>query len=299
MKKVLIITGLTGCGKTKLSIPLAKKFNTDIINGDAFQVYKKMNILTAKIKEDEKEGIKHHLLDIIEPTSEYSVAQYQKDVRYLIDELHKLNKLPIIVGGSGLYINSVIYDYQFKSQGRTNDPSYDNLSNEELHQILLSLDPTSASKIHPNNRKRVERAIELAKDKTIVNDFNDTLVYDALIIFLEDDRDKAYEAINKRVDLMMEEGLLEEVKSLLNDNLSETAKKAIGLKELIPYFNGECTIDEAIEKIKQNTRHLAKRQITWFNKQKNTIHIKVNRNNFNETIDEVLKIVNDWYKEEL
>jgi len=296
MDKVLIITGLTGCGKTKLSIPIAKKFKTDIINGDAFQVYRGMNILTAKIKPVDTNGIKHHLIDIIDPTNCYSVENYQKDVRKIIADLTIENKLPIIVGGSGLYIDSIIYDYQFPTIPKEDNSDYEMLSNDELHQILFSLNENAARKIHKNNRKRVLRAIELAKSNHLITEFNNRLVYDALVIFLETDREKAYEIINERVDEMINEGLLDEVKNLLAmKNLSITAQKAIGLKEFIPYYNNEISLDEAIEEVKKNTRHLAKRQITWFKRKDNVIHIKVDHDNFQNTIDEVTNIINSWY----
>ena len=174
MKKVLIITGPTGVGKTKLSIEIAKKFNTEIINGDAFQVYRGMNILTAKIKEEEKQNITHHLFDIIDPTEEYSVATYQANVRALINEFISQNKLPLIVGGSGLYLDSIIYDYNFSSEKRNADTEefYKDYTNQELHNELRKFDIDASEKIHMNNRKRVLRAIELAKTGNIINEFN-------------------------------------------------------------------------------------------------------------------------------
>ena len=298
MNKVIIIAGPTGVGKTKLSISIAKALHTKIINGDAFQVYKYMDILTAKIKEEEKSGITHYMFDILEPTEEFSVAEYQKQVRTLVDTLNDEGIIPIIVGGSGLYLDSVIYDYQFlEATERKNDSMYDEYSNEELHEMLEKLNPAAAQKIHMNNRKRVIRAIELSKTTGTINSFNNKLVYDALAFFLEDERESLYEIINKRVDEMVANGLLEEVK-FLNDHfaLSKTAKGAIGLKELLPYLNNEINLDEAIDNIKKNTRHFAKRQFTWYRNKDNVIHIKINRHNFDETVNQVLDIIKNKWK---
>lgn len=298
MNKVIIIAGPTGVGKTKLSISIAKALHTKIINGDAFQVYKHMDILTAKIKEEEKLGITHYMFDILEPTEEFSVAEYQKQVRTLVDTLNDEGIIPIIVGGSGLYLDSVIYNYQFpETSSRERDSMYDEYSNEELHEMLEKLNPAAALKIHMNNRKRVIRAIELSKTTGTINSFNNKLVYDALVFFLEDERESLYEIINKRVDEMVANGLLEEVK-FLNDHftLSKTAKGAIGLKELLPYLNNETSLDEAIDNIKKNTRHFAKRQFTWYRNKDNVIHIKINRHNFGETVNQVLDIIKNKWK---
>lgn len=299
MDKVLIITGPTGVGKTKLSIEIAKKFNTEIINGDAYQVYRGMDILTAKIKEEEKQNIPHHLFDILDPTEEYSVATYQTNVRNLIGEFTKQNKLPLIVGGSGLYLDSVIYDYNFSSEKRNNETEefYKNYSNQELHDELKKLDITASEKIHMNNRKRVLRAIELAKSGNIINEFNNKLLYDVKIIYLDDDRDVLYDVINKRVDIMVSEGLIDEVTRLSKMNLSITATGAIGYKELLPYLRNEVTLEEALDEVKKNSRHLAKRQGTWFRRKDNIDFIKINRSNFNNTINQVTNIIEEWYYE--
>lgn len=293
MKKVLIITGPTGTGKTKLSISVAKRYNTEIINGDALQVYRGMDILTAKIKEEEKDGIKHHLFDILDPNEVFSIADYQTLVRKYIDDFLDQDKLPIIVGGSGLYIDSVIYDYQFSADKRNDniEDEYKDLSNESVHNILKELNIEAANKIHMNNRKRVLRAIELAKSNNIVLDFNNNLLYDALIIYLSEDREKLYNAINKRVDKMVEEGLLEEVKELSKKEINITAKSAIGYKEFLPYLNGEITLEEAINKVKQNTRHLAKRQMTWFRNKMNCIFVEMDYNNPDETFNSIVNII--------
>lgn len=294
MTKVLIITGPTGSGKTKVSIEVAKHFKTEIINGDAFQVYRGMDILTAKINPLEMDGIKHHLFDIIDPTEEFNVATYQKLVRQLIDEFAKNNLLPLIVGGSGLYLNSVIYDYDFSSMGRSDDSIYDHLTDEELHEILKSLNEIAASKIHPHNRKRVIRAIELAKNNALVNEFNNKLLYDAKIIYLNVDREILYTRINERVNEMVEAGLIDEVSDLLKLNLSKTALGAIGLKEIIPYLEGVISKETAIMEVQKNTRHYAKRQLTWFRHQNNIDIVDVNYDNSQETIDHIINIIDEW-----
>lgn len=293
MQKVIVITGPTGVGKTKISIEVAKKINTEIINGDAYQIYKKMNIGTAKPTIDELNQVKHHFFDFLDPLDEFSVSDYQKEIRKLIDVFSKNNKVPLIVGGTGLYIDSVIRNYQFLAPKRNDDSQYDNLSNHELHQILEKLDFNASVKIHENNRKRVLRAIELANtnettSRTLKNEF----VYDALVIFLNDERSVLYERINKRVDQMINDGLIDEVKSLYPNSLGKTAKAAIGYKELYSYFDGDISKEEAIDKIKQNSRHYAKRQMTWYRNQENTKIINVNVFNLDETIKEILDLIN-------
>lgn len=295
--KVIVITGPTGVGKTKISIEIAKALGTEIINGDAYQIYQKMNIGTAKPTKEEIEKVKHHFFDFLDPLCEFSVSDYQVKIRKLIDNFHKEKKIPLIVGGTGLYIDSVIKNYQFLAPKR-NEEKYDNLSNEELHKHLQKLDYEASLKIHMNNRKRVLRAIELAntqdfESRTLKNEF----YYDALIIFLNDDREVLYERINHRVDKMFSDGLLEEVESLYPNGLGKTAKAAIGYKELFQYFNNEISLEDAINKIKQNSRHYAKRQLTWYRNKENTIFVNVNYNNLTETSNEVLKIINNFIKD--
>jgi tRNA dimethylallyltransferase len=294
MKKVIVITGPTAVGKTKLSIEIAKRLQTDIINGDAYQIYQKMNIGTAKPTDDEKQGVIHHYMDFLDSSKTYSIAEFQKGVRECIDDLTSKNKVPLIVGGSGLYIDSVIKNYQFLEEKRSNEQSkYDSLTNEELHQVLANLDPDKASEIHPNNRKRVLRAIELISsnvDNTSRSKKNE-LVYDALIIFLNDNRESLYDRINKRVDKMLADGLIEEVKNIGINNYSMTSKVAIGYKEVIQYLNNEIDYNEMVEQIKKNSRHYAKRQFTWFKNQDNCQVVNINLEDFNKTIDEVYNLI--------
>lgn len=294
MKKVIVITGPTAVGKTKLSIEIAKRLQTDIINGDAYQIYQKMNIGTAKPTDDEKQGVTHHYMDFLDSSKTYSIAEFQKGVRECIDDLTSKNKVPLIVGGSGLYIDSVIKNYQFLEEKRSNEQSkYDSLTNEELHQVLANLDPDKASEIHPNNRKRVLRAIELISsnvDNTSRSKKNE-LVYDALIIFLNDNRESLYDRINKRVDKMLADCLIEEVKNIGINNYSMTSKVAIGYKEVIQYLNNEIDYNEMVELIKKNSRHYAKRQFTWFKNQDNCQVVNINLEDFNKTIDEVYNLI--------
>ena len=294
MKKVIVITGPTAVGKTKLSIEIAKRLQTDIINGDAYQIYQKMNIGTAKPTDDEKQGVTHHYMDFLDSSKTYSIAEFQKGVRECIDDLTSKNKVPLIVGGSGLYIDSVIKNYQFLEEKRSNEQSkYDSLTNEELHQVLANLDPDKASEIHPNNRKRVLRTIELISsnvDNTSRSKKNE-LVYDALIIFLNDNRESLYDRINKRVDKMLADGLIEEVKNIGINNYSMTSKVAIGYKEVIQYLNNEIDYNEMVELIKKNSRHYAKRQFTWFKNQDNCQVVNINLEDFNKTIDEVYNLI--------
>lgn len=300
MKKVIVITGPTGVGKTKFSIELAKELNTEIINGDAYQIYKYMNIGTAKPTEAEKQDIPHHLMDFLDPLESFSICDYQKLVRDKIEEFHNKKMIPIITGGSGLYIDSVLYDYRFTEDARNieDEKKYDHLSNDELHNILKTLNPESAEKIHPNNRKRVLRAIELAESGTNNEDRNQkhNKMYDFLLIFLNDDREVLYERINNRVDEMIANGLLEEVKSLYPDKLSNQAVKAIGYQEIYDYLDNKISLEEAINLIKQHSRNYAKRQMTWYRNRENVQEVFININNLEETKNKLINIVNEFVK---
>jgi len=291
---IIVIIGPTGIGKTKLSIALAKYFNTEIISGDSVQVYKELNIGSAKITKEESKGITHHLIDIMEPTEEYSVALYQKAVRQKISEFEEQNKTPIIVGGTGLYIKSVLYDYNFDDSKRdsTLEEKYKDFSNEKLHNVLKELDVASSEIIHMNNRKRVIQAISRAGTNKVSDNRNkDIALYDFKIIGLTKDRETLYEIINNRVDIMIEQGLVDEVKRLYDKGIRSNSVSAIGYKELYKFFDKEWTLEFAIDKIKQHSRNLAKKQFTFFNNQFNTNWITVDLNNFNNTIEEALKII--------
>ena len=286
MSRVIVITGPTAVGKTKLSIELAKKLNGEIINADAMQVYKGLNIGTAKVTEKEKENIPHHLFDIKEVKEEYSIYNYQKDCRKVIDNILRRNKTPILVGGTGLYIKAALYDYKL-SEEKTNN-TYDNLKTEEIYKELLKLDKDI--NIDKNNRRRLIRALNYYKENntSISNNKTNKLLYDTIFIGLTTDREILYKKINQRVDNMIENGLLEEVKYYYDKNIkTKPLINGIGYKELYNYFDGLCSKDEAVEKIKQNSRHYAKRQYTFLNHQLNVVWFETDYNNFNNTIEKV------------
>ena len=289
--KVIVIAGPTAVGKTKLSIELAKNLNGEIINADSTQIFKHLDIATAKVTESEKEGIPHHLIDIKELDEDYTVYDYQKDVRLKIDEIIKRGKTPILVGGTGLYIKAALYDYKFEQENIESD--YSNYTNSELYEMLLRVDPNT--EIHINNRKRVERALNyynVHKKPMSEKEKTETLLYDTIFIGLTCDRDTLYERINKRVDVMLENGLLEEAKKIYDLNiLSKAVLTPIGYKELFSYFKGEISKEEAIDLIKKRSRNYAKRQYTWFNNQMNIKWFNTNFDDFNKTINEVINYI--------
>lgn len=284
---IIVITGPTAVGKTKLSIELAKYFNGEIINADSTQVYKKMNIGTAKVTEKEKEGVIHHLFDIKEVTEEYTVYDYQKDCRNCIDDILSRGKTPIMVGGTGLYIKAALYDYNFNEE--SNKYNYDCYSNEELYQELLKVDPNTD--IHPNNRKRVERALTYYHNHhkpMSENQKSEKILYDAIFIGLTTDRDILYDRINKRVDKMVSAGLIEEAKYFYDLKINSRALLTpICYKELFMYFEGELTLEESLDLIRQRSRKYAKRQYTWFNHQLDVKWYDVDFNNFDNTIKKI------------
>lgn len=286
MNKVIVITGPTAVGKTKLSIELAKRYNGEIINADAVQVYKGLDIGSAKVTEEEKEGIPHHLFDIKEVDEEYTIYHYQKDCRKLIKEVQGRGKTPILVGGTGLYIKAALYDYKLTEEKETN--TYDNLTNEELYNKLLELDKDIV--IDKNNRRRLIRAINYYKEnnKSINTNTTNKLLYDTIFIGLTTDRGILYDKINNRVDIMVKDGLLNEVKAFYDKGIrTKPLLNAIGYREIYSYFDGNISLEEAIDKIKQNSRHYAKRQYTFFNHQLPIVWFETDYNNFNNTIKEV------------
>ena len=288
---IVAIVGPTGIGKTRLSIALAKYFQTELISGDSVQVYRGLDIGSAKVSQAEQDGVVHHLIDIMDPTEEYSVALFQRQVRAKVDALEAQGHLPIIVGGTGLYIKSVLYDYNFEDTKR--DPNfqakYQHHTNEELFQILQEVDPEATVQLHPNNRKRILQAIQRsATNKVSDNTNKDVPVYDFLILGLRLEQQRLIQRINTRVDQMIETGLIEEVKGLYDKGIRTNAVNAIGYKELYRYFDGKCTLDEAIERIKIHTRQLAKRQYTFFQNQFPVQWLDVDLEHFENTIDEAI-----------
>ena len=285
MSKIVGIVGPTGVGKTKISISLAKIINGEIINADSVQVYKELNIGSAKITEDEKEGIKHYLFDLKKIDEDYTIYDYQKDARAAIKEIESKNKTPIFVGGSGLYLRAALYDYKLNKETKHND--YSNYSNEELLEMAKKYD--ASFDVHVNNRKRIERYLDAkSNNEEIAN--NSKPLYDFILIGLTTDREKLYKRINRRVDIMFEAGLLEEVKALYKNNKeSQMLKTAIGYKELIPYLEGKISLEEAKELIKRNSRRFAKRQYTFFNNQFDVKWFEVKEN-----IEETIKNITDY-----
>ena len=287
--KIIVIVGPTGVGKTKLSIELAKKMNAVIINGDSMQVYKGLDIGTAKIKENEKEGIEHYLFDICTPLEDYNIYKYQQDGRYLLDKFIKENRNVIIVGGSGLYLKSLLYDYKFQEESIQDD--YHDLTNEE---ILKEIKKNHETDIHVNNRKRLIRELNKIKNGNNIKTDIYKKLYDFTIIGLTCPRAKLYEIVDKRVDMMIEEGLVTEVKNLYNQGIrSKAIETGIGYKELYAYFDKQVTLEEAINNIKKNTRHFIKRQYTFFKHQMDVNWVNVNFQDFKETIQESLKIIHE------
>ncbi len=284
---ITVIIGPTGVGKTKLSLELAKIYNAEIINADAMQVYKEMNIGVAKV--NDTMGIKHHLLSIRSVKEPYSVYEYQKNGRELLDRFIKDNKNVIIVGGTGLYIKALLYDYKFDDE--IINESYDNLTNEEILNEIKKVNDGIV--IHVNNRKRLVRTLNKLKNNNIILNNENKLLYNNVhFIGLTVDRKELYEKINDRVDQMMKEGLLEEVKDLYDKKINTIPiNTAIGYKELYKYFDNIITKEEAIELIKKNSRHYAKKQYTWINNKMNVKWFNVNFNNFNNTIDEVSEYI--------
>lgn len=287
MSKIILIVGPTGTGKTTLSIKLAKKCDAVILNADSTQVYTEPLIATAKIKEHEKENIEHYLFDVVSLNDDYTLYDYQKDGRRLLDRFISENKNVIIVGGSGLYVKALLYNYVLEDKKEI-DIDFNEYSNEELKNKVLALDPESD--IHVNNRQRLEGFLkhyyETGKVIKKTDEINNKL-YNFISIGLKSDRETLYKMLDKRVDSMFNEGLLDEAERLYKMNLKNYTN-IIGYKELNEYFNGNISLDEAKELIKRNTRRYAKRQFTWFNNQMKDIKwFNVNYDNFHNTIKEV------------
>ena len=285
---IVVIVGPTGVGKTKMSIELAKYLDAPVINADAVQIYKGLDIGSAKVTEDEKEGIKHYLIDIKDIDEEYSVCDYQRDVRRILDKYK--NKNIIICGGTGLYISAALMDYRFYED--ESDKTYDEFSNEELYEMVLKKDKTS--KIDKNNRVRMIRFL----NKKVTETVEPKLLYpNTLFIGLTTSRDKLYARINDRVDKMFSDGLVNEVKQLYNKNKnSKILNRAIGYKEVISYLNKEISLDEARDLIKKNSRHYAKRQYTWFNNKMNVSWFDVDFTDFSKTIEKVKNYIDGCNK---
>jgi tRNA dimethylallyltransferase len=288
MQKVIVITGPTGVGKTYFSIKLAKLINGEIINADSTQVYRGLDIGTAKVKD--MDGIPHHLIDIKDITEDYTVYDFQKDARNIIDDIISRGKVPIMVGGSGLYINSVLYNYEFYEEEK-HDYSY--LTDEELYNKVISLD--SNLDIHKNNRKRLERALSYMEnhkvklsDKKVTN----KLLYDAVVIGLTTPRENLYNIINQRVDEMIKDGLINEARRIYDSGVrTKAVMTPIGYKELFEYFDGNMSLEESINLIKQRSRKYAKRQYTWFRNKMDVTFVTVNYDDLDETLNKIRGLI--------
>lgn len=307
MKQPLIVlTGPTAVGKTELSIQLAKQINGEIISADSMQVYRHMNIGTAKIKEDEMKGIKHYLIDILEPEEEFNVVMFQELAKKAIKEIYKKGKIPIIVGGTGFYIQSVLYDIDFTENEK--DSAYcrqleqmaENKGAAYLHSLLESVDSVSADKIHTNNIKRVIRALDFYHQTgKKISEHNEAekqkeSPYNFSYFVITDDRKNLYERIDKRVDNMVQQGLIQEVTSLYKKgcNKNLVSMQGLGYKEIIKYLEGALTLEETIYVLKRDTRHFAKRQLTWFKREKEVTWV----NRQGKSQDEILALLLDELK---
>lgn len=303
MNKIIVIVGPTSVGKTKMGIELAKRLNGEILSGDSMQIYKKMDIGTAKVSEEEMDGIIHHLIDIKEPDESYSVKDFQDSIRNCIAEILSRNKTPIIVGGTGLYIKAALYDYEFSESEIDHEvfkEKYKNYTNQQLHDYLRTIDEKSAEALHFNNRQRVLRAIEIyeltgKKKSETLEQQQHALIYDALFIGLTLDRKLLYKRIDDRVDIMAEKGLEHEVKSLYNQGYTKNLQsmKAIGYKEWFDYFEGKISRADVLELIKKNSRNYAKRQYTWFKNQFDMNWFEVDLDDFDKTVEQVFEFIKE------
>ena len=310
MKKPLIIlTGPTAVGKTKASIGLAKALNGEIISADSMQVYKYMDIGSAKIKPEEMQGVKHYLVDELEPDEEFHVVRFQQMAKAAMEEIYSKGKIPIVVGGTGFYIQALLYDIDFTESNE--DTSYreelEQIANEQgaehLHNMLREVDPASADAIHANNVKRVIRALEFYKlTGQKISEHNEKerakeSPYDFCYFVLNDERQNLYNRIDIRIDQMLEEGLLEEVTALKNKGYTKdmVSMQGLGYKEILDYLNGEYTLEEAIYILKRDTRHFAKRQLTWFRRERDVIWVEKDKYNYDET--QILEVMLSYVRE--
>jgi len=296
MKQIVIICGPTAVGKTAVSIKLAQKLNTEIISSDSMQIYRGMDIGTAKIRRGEMQGIRHHMIDIVEPSNEYSVSDYSNDALKIIEALFSENKVPLIVGGTGLYINSLIYKMDFNSSKKNEEirNKYKNIFEEKgvdfLYNILVSKNSKIASTIEKNNVKRVVRALEILDNSDEIRAFEDVKIfqdYKVNMYVLKMNREILYKNINKRVDLMINDGLIEEVEKLMKTGLTSEhqSMKAIGYRQILSYLEGGISKEDAIELIKRDSRRYAKRQYTWFKRYDFSKWIDVENKDVDKIVD--------------
>jgi len=307
-KPLIIIAGATAVGKTELSVELAKTIGGEIISADSMQVYRGMDIGTAKITRNEMKDVPHYMIDILDPNEDFNVYEFQRFAKEYLQTIYHNDHIPILVGGTGFYIQSLLYDIDFSSE--ENDKQYRNelellaeeKGNSYLHDLLKEVDFSAAEQIHPNNRKRVIRALEFFHETgTRISTHNEEQSqkespYNYVYFVLNRNRDTIYKRINKRVDKMFEDGLIREVSHLLESGTNEDAlsMQGLGYKEVIPYLKGMCSLEEAKELLKQNTRHFAKRQITWFKREKDTIWLSYEDfDNTQKMLENIVKIIKE------
>ena len=301
MKPLIIITGPTAAGKTDLSVRLARAIGGEIISADSMQVYRHMDIGSAKITEEEKRGVPHYLIDVLDPDEEFNVAVFQKMAKDAVNTIYSHGNIPIVTGGTGFYIQALLYDIDFTDNGEDSSirEELEQMGNEKggeyLHELLQKLDPDAAGEIHPNNRKRVIRAIEFFRQTgEKISEHNrrereKTSPYDFLYYTVNMDRETLYQRIDRRVDLMMEQGLVEEVKRLkkMGCTRNMVSMQGLGYKEMLDYLQGDCTLEEAVYILKRVTRHFAKRQITWFKREREVRDLSLPE--FDYDLEQVLK----------
>lgn len=301
--KIICVVGATASGKTDLAVKLAKAVDGEIISADSMQVYKNMPIATAVATKEEQDGVPHHLVEFLDTDQTFSVADFVERAKVLIDEITARGRVPIVAGGTGLFVDSLVKNISFSQVGSNAEIRNElaEKSNEELFEKLLELDPKSAEDIHPNNRKRVIRALELCMSGTSKTEQNENSMlidspYDALYIGIGyQDRQKLYDRINKRVDLMLDAGLENEARQMLGKQ-GLTARQAIGHKELQPYIDGNITLDEAVEGLKRETRHYAKRQLTWFRRNENINWLYADEMSRDELVEKAVDLAKNHLK---
>ena len=301
--KIICVVGATASGKTDLAVKLAKAVDGEIISADSMQVYKNMPIATAVATKEEQDGVPHHLVEFLDTDQTFSVADFVERAKVLIDEITARGRVPIVAGGTGLFVDSLVKNISFSQVGSNAEIRNElaEKSNEELFEKLVELDPKSAENIHPNNRKRVIRALELCMSGTSKTEQNENSMlidspYDALYIGIGyQDRQKLYDRINKRVDLMLEAGLENEARQML-DKQGLTARQAIGHKELQPYIDGNITLDEAVEGLKRETRRYAKRQLTWFRRNENINWLYADEMSRDELVEKAVDLAKNHLK---
>lgn len=304
--RLISVVGPTASGKTRLAVEIAKKYNGEVVSADSMQIYKGMQIATAKPTQDEMQGIKHHLIDFLPADQTYSVAMFVEDAKRCIEDIHSRSKLPIIAGGTGLYVDSLLNNVKFNDEVRNQqicdelNEIYQTQGLEKLIKMLYEVDEKSASRLeNERNPKRIIRAIEFYKStgttisEQIENSRLEQSPYEPVKIGLNfEKRENLYNRINKRVDIMLENGLLDEAKTVLSSKLSQTSVKAIGYKELLPYINGELSLDECIENLKRETRRYAKRQLTWFRRDKDINWLYVDKaSSFDELFNSAINLI--------